>query len=149
MDNTDQDEVLLARRFAEDKNVLSELVAPLEEFSDLARLHGFIPVLTYLPSAHSVYAPYVKFYDPSISHDLRSFSEGQRSFLRRIAKKFDLIFIDLIPPLRRAASDLGARELLFFPVNLHFSQRGHEVVAEAIVETLRKKTTRRGIRLFQ
>jgi hypothetical protein len=148
LDNADQDEVRSARKLIDDDSVLTLLDAPLESFADLAQRHAFLPVLAYSPSAHTAYAEQAQFADPALAPLLERFSNTQRAYLRRKAATLGLVFIDLTPTLRRSAAALGARDLLYFPVNLHYTQRGHSVVAEAITEALRRESVRRGITLF-
>jgi hypothetical protein len=148
LDNADQDEVRSARSLADDDSVLSLLDAPLESFAGLARRHAFLPVLVYSPSAHTAYADQVLFADPALAPLLERFSDIQRAYLRRKSTALGLVFIDLTPALRRSAVELGARDLLYFPVNLHYTQRGHSVVAGVIVDELRRESVRRGTTLF-
>jgi hypothetical protein len=135
-ENTDRDEVehaMLVQRGI----VSFDLFEPaLERYAALALEHGFVPVVSYTPSAHTTYADFVRFEEPSLAPLLREFSEDQRGWLAQRCRTLGLRFVDLTPALRAAARSGRERELLYFPSNLHLSQAGHRVVAAALRDFL-------------
>ncbi|MHC4939208.1 MAG: hypothetical protein ACYTHK_09595 [Planctomycetota bacterium] len=109
---------------------------PLEDFKALADEHGFRPLVTYTPWAHAVYAP-VTWSDPELPKTLEAFSREQRAYLRKKCAELGIEFLDLEPALRAAVSEPNVENLLYYPTTIHFTARGHEVVAAAIAEKLR------------
>jgi hypothetical protein len=136
LENTDLDEVAHARALRDGKISLAVLEEGLGRFVELARRHGFEPVVLYTPSAYTAYGDYVEFEDPALGELMPWFSRAQRDFLRSKGEALGYRFVDLIPALRQAASEHGGRALLYFPTNVHLSQLGNEVVARAVADAL-------------
>ncbi len=134
--NTDKDEVLTALDLEAGAIRFDAMDGALERFAALSREHGFRAVVSYAPSAHTAYAEFVEFEDPRLKPLLAEFSRAQRSHLQHLASTLGLHFLDLTPALRDAARKEQGARLLYFPINVHFTPAGHEVVAKAVVETL-------------
>jgi lysophospholipase L1-like esterase len=64
------------------------------------------------------------------------FSATQRRHLAERSAALGLPFVDLSPALQAEARRLEGRELLYFPANVHYTPRGHRVVAEALARAL-------------
>lgn len=140
-DNADTDEAEYARRLYEQEirfEVLALLKEPLEEFVALARRYDFVPLVTYTPSAYTVYGAQVVFEDPTLGELMPWFSRQQRSFLEQQAEEIGYIFVDLTPALQAAAPARGAEDLLYYRYDLHLTPAGHVVVAEAIHEAMQE-----------
>ena len=135
-ENADRDELLSARAFARGAISLEPLNEPLLKLAALAREHGFVPIVAYIPSAHIAYAESVRFSDPSLAEPLAAFDEAQRAFLRRQVAALGMRFVDTTLALRAGATSAGA--LLYFPTNLHLSPAGHLAVADALEPALRE-----------
>lgn len=132
--NEDRDEVrhaqMVQNRTPAGELQFSQVVEePLAMFVELSRQHNFTPIVTYTPSAYTAYAANVKFADPSLSEIMPAFSRYQRDFLKKEGQKLDYVFIDLTPALQEATQPTN---LLYFPVNRHFTPAGHKVIAEAL-----------------
>ena len=54
----------------------------------------------------------------------------------RKAGELGFVFVDLIPPLQKAAAELQDRELLYNPANVHWTIKGNRVVAEALARAI-------------
>ncbi|MEM8884023.1 MAG: hypothetical protein AAGD14_08145 [Planctomycetota bacterium] len=112
----------------------------LHDFVALAKEHGFRPIVTYSPWAHAVYGP-VEFAQLGLREKLEAFSREQRAYFAGKAKELGYTFIDLEPALKKEAGREGnpPREdnLLYYPTTIHYTARGHAVVAEAIAAKLR------------
>jgi hypothetical protein len=136
VENGDRDEVRNARRLRAGESSLELYDQALETFAALAREHGFLPILSYAPSAFSAYAEFVEFLDPGIAELMLWFCDSQREHLRRKSEELGLVFVDLTPALRRAARELQAAELLYRPISVHPSRAGYETVAKTVAEVL-------------
>src|SRR5207247_519080 len=101
--NVDTDEVRSARELRAGTLSLDCFHEGLEGFADLARDRGFVPVLTYTPSAHTAYSQFVEFRDPTLADLLPWFSRSQRDFLRKESERLGVAFLDLTPTLQEAA----------------------------------------------
>ncbi len=135
-ENTDRDEVehaMLVRRGLVSFDLFE---AALERYAALAHEHGFVPVVSYTPSAHTAYADFARFEDPSLAPLLGQFSERQRAWLAQRCAALGLPFVDLTAALRAAARSGREHALLYFPSNLHLSQAGHRVIATSLRDFL-------------
>jgi hypothetical protein len=136
--DADESEVRHARMLRAGSVSLAAFDEALETFAALAREHGFQPVVAYSPSAYTAYADFVAFDDGSLAELMPWFSGEQRRYLARRATELELIFVDLTPALQQAARSLEASELLYYPVNVHYTPRGHRVVAEALAKEMER-----------
>jgi lysophospholipase L1-like esterase len=138
-ENSDRDELRLAMVLDQGLIDLSVFDDALATFADLAGEQGFVPVLAYSPSAHTAYANYVEFSDPSAGPVLARYSERLRGYFRDAAERYGLHFVDLTEFLRAeidAQGDAQAERLLYFPFNVHFTPEGHRIVARGLAESL-------------
>ncbi|HXC51025.1 MAG TPA: hypothetical protein VN634_09100 [Candidatus Limnocylindrales bacterium] len=131
LENRDRDEVAAARRFERGVATPELWAGALSRFGALAREHGFLAVVSYTPSAHTIYSDHLRFADPTIEPVLRKLDDAQRAWLAGHADADGYVFHDLTPELRSAAANPRPSNLLYDPTTMHFSARGHEVVAEA------------------
>jgi hypothetical protein len=134
--NADESEVRVARLLRAGEVSLGAFDLALEGFAALAREHGFAGIVSYSPSAHTAYAPWVEFEDPSLGPLLAWFSAAQRQHVAERCAALGLAFADLTPALQAAARERGERELLYFPVNVHYTEAGHRLVAETLAGVL-------------
>lgn len=86
-ENKDTDEVLSARSLYNKKINLEVFAEALETYVMLSRQHGFIPVVTYTPSAYTAYANNVVFDDPALGKLMSWFSWEQRNFFKTKGKE--------------------------------------------------------------
>lgn len=135
--NTDKDEVRTALDLRDGRIALAAFDDALDAFARLACAHGFRPIISYAPSAHTAYANVIEFADPGLSDLMPWFSGVQREHLRKRADALGLEFIDLTPAMQAAVRERRGSRLLYFPINLHYTPDGHEVAAEAVAEVLR------------
>lgn len=135
-ENGDRDQVVYARLLERGAVELAVFDEALARYAALAREHGFLPVVAYTPSAHTAYAEFVRWSDPSVGPPLAAASAAQRDWLARRSAELGLRFVDLTGPLCAAARAARERELLYFPTNLHLTQAGHRVVAERLAAIL-------------
>ncbi len=145
--NADRGEVRQARALARGDIGFEAFDAALERFAALGREHGFLPVLSYAPSAHTAYAEFVRFADETLAELMPRFSQAQRSYLADRAAQLGLEFIDLTLELQQAARSSAADELLYSPVNVHYTVAGHGVAAEILARRLGRVTIVQGQRL--
>lgn len=132
LQNNDQDEVRTARDLDTGTLRLELLDPALDHFAALAREHGFLGVVAYAPTAYTAYAEFVAFHDPTLAAPLASFSRRQREHLQAAVEARALVFVDLTPALQRAAHERRGRELLYYPVNVHYTPAGQRVVADTL-----------------
>ncbi len=141
--NEDQDEVYQARsvqnRTPGGENLVKKVInEPLAVFVKLARQYGFVPVVSYTPSAYTAYAAKVAFKDPTLTETMSGFSQYQREFLKLQGQELGYKFIDLTQPLQMAAQAGGPDKLLYFPDNRHLTPAGHATVALALRQALQE-----------
>lgn len=111
----------------------------LETFKELSGEHDFLPVLIYIPPGFVTYGDYVTFEDPTYGDVRTEFSTRQREYFAKKAKELDIVFLDTVPHLKDAAEDFrSGTRLLYFPTNLHLTQHGHAVIAEAILSNVQE-----------
>ncbi|MFQ5545395.1 MAG: hypothetical protein ACE5FE_05380 [Acidiferrobacterales bacterium] len=140
IDNTDGSEIIQAKRLRAQETDLEIFTEALKTFVDLSRQNTFVPVVTYTPSAHTVYGANVVFEDAALSDLMPWFSRTQRSFFKAKGDELGYMFIDLTSSLQAAALSKGAQDLLYYPSNLHLTRRGHKVIAERISGALQGRT---------
>lgn len=136
LENADESEVRAARRLRDGEADLSAFDEALARFAELGREHGFTPMVTYAPSAYTAYASRVEFEDESLTELMPWFSETQRRYVRELCGRLGIEFLDLTPALQEASRELGPDELLYWPINVHWTQRGNGVVAETLAPAL-------------
>lgn len=136
LENTDKEEVFYAELLLAKKVDLNVFNDALESFVKLSKQHKFIPIVTYTPSAHTVYASYVIFDDPTLKVTLNVFSDFQREFFKIKGEEMGYIFFDLTPSLQSAASSSKSQNLLYYRTNLHLTSYGHEIIAKTLSELL-------------
>lgn len=134
--NNDRDEVRTAGD-VEAGALAFELFDPaLDRFAALAHANGFVPVVAYAPTAYTAYAEFVRFRDPSVGPPLAAFSAGQRAHLATATAARGITFVDLTPALQAAARERGG-ELLYYPLNVHYTPAGQRVVADTLAAAIR------------
>lgn len=127
--NSDIGEVKYARRTANGDIGFDLFAEPLEAFAALAAEHGFIAVVTLLPSAHTGYIDSVRFEDEAVGREVAAFSRAQRSWLAGNAERIGYRFIDVVPAFRE---QVKSSPVAFYPANVHFTRDGHAIVARAL-----------------
>lgn len=139
--NADTDEVQMAR-LVRDKvlnpGVWQSLEEALGAFVALSKQYHFVPVVSYSPSAHIAYANSIIYEDPSLYELMPWLNQELRAFFRKEGQELGYTFIDLTPALQAAAQNNDSKSLLYSRADLHFSRRGHRVVAEALNQALQK-----------
>jgi hypothetical protein len=136
LQNADESEVLYAKKLKSGEIEFSAFEDPLTQFVELANAHGFKPVVAYSPSAYTSYADYVEFADPMLNTLMPWFSQAQRQFLSETADKLGYTFVDLAPALQAAGHALREKELLYHPINVHFTMKGNRIVAETLARVI-------------
>jgi hypothetical protein len=139
VDSLDEDEVLYARRVLDGRISLDLWDDALRRFGELAREHGFTPVVSYTPSAHTAYGERVRFSDPELRPLLAEFSHRQREFLAERASAMGYLFRDLTPDLQQAAARSDASSLLYDPHSIHLTPAGHEAIADSLAHFLAER----------
>lgn len=105
----------------------------LKTFTALARQHHFRPVVALTPAAYDVYGERVRFEDPVSQTLIYWFTHMERQYFSDSANELGYTFVDFTPALQEAST---GKDLLYFPVNGHYSRAGHAVVAQALLEGL-------------
>jgi len=130
--NADKVEVRYAGMLQRGEVQLSAFDQALERLAALGQRHDFLPVVSYAPSAYTAYADFVAFEDEALATLMPWFSGVQRAYLRQKSEALGIAFIDLTPALQAAARDLQAKELLYYPANVHYTREGHRVVGDVL-----------------
>jgi hypothetical protein len=132
LQNADESEVRMAHQLQQGNIDLSVLDDALSTYVELARHHGFTPFVAYSPSAYTTYAGFVEFDDPSLTELMPWFSRTQRDYLQNKSRELGFIFVDLTPALQAAARERRQADLLYHPINVHFTISGNRIVAETL-----------------
>jgi hypothetical protein len=143
VENRDQGEVVYARRLQASTVTPHVFDEALQAFAKLARDHDFIPIVSYSPAAYTAYADFVSFADPRMGPLMGWYSRTLRGYLADASARLGLVFVDLTPALRAAASQLQGRGLLYSPINVHYLPAGHDVVAAALAKAVMQELSRR------
>ena len=130
--NLDVDEIIHARQLLNGELGLEVFTDALRAFVELSGEFGFEPVVTYIPSAHTAYSNNVVFRDPDLSFLLEEYNRLMTGYFSEAAGKLGFRFIDLTPAMQESAANSGIDELLYFPVNLHLTRFGHQVIADRL-----------------
>ncbi len=136
--NNDRDEVRTARDVESGALALELFDPALDRFTALARENRFLPVVAYAPTAYTAYAEFVRFRDPTVGPPLAAFSARQREHLAHAAAARGLAFVDLTPAFQAAARERGG-ELLYYPLNVHYTPAGQRVVADTLAAAIRSR----------
>lgn len=134
--NTDRDEVRHAAALRAGTIGLDAYDDALARFLRLAEEHGFLAVVAYTPSAHTVYQEWVRFRAPEIAEPLAAFSDAQREYFARKSQELGFVFVDVTPALRAAAAEHLGDELLYYASDLHFAPAAHVIVARELAEAI-------------
>lgn len=136
IDNADREEVGFAA-WLRDQRVQPELFDDaLRDFLALSREHGFVPIVAYIPSAHTAYADMARFDEVQVAGLMRAYSESLRHYFARQATQLGFRYVDLTPALQQEARGLDSSQLLYFHSNVHLTPRGHEIVARELTQVL-------------
>lgn len=121
---------------------LDETAKAIEQGYRLCQSQGVKLVVVFVPTMVRLMEPYLTFdrAEDRARYLPNSFSNGKNDFGGRIAEfcgKLGCSFIDTLPALRQA----GAKDNrdLYIPVDEHLDIRGHQVVAQTIVEWIRSQ----------
>ena len=66
------------------------------------------------------------------------FSASQRTHLRERCAALGLEFLDLTSALQAAARERGPEDLLYWSINIHWTQAGNRVVSEALAPEIER-----------
>lgn len=139
LDNVDRDEMHYAQRLHNREieiDVTQVLSEGLQTFVDLAKANNFTPVVSFTPSAHITYEPFVEFENPTLNNLMPWFHQQQHDFIEEQAETLGFVFIDLTPALKEAARTNGSDNLLYYERSLHLTATGNGVVAETLSQEL-------------
>ena len=131
--NQDRDEVNYSSRLVSGQISPTVIEPALNTFIELAKVHDFVPLVSFIPSAHTAYAKSVSFNDEEVGRVVKAGSVIQREWLRNFAFKNGITFIDLASVFQEA------REMLpisHFPVIVHLTPEGHRLVADEIAKSI-------------
>jgi GDSL-like Lipase/Acylhydrolase family len=133
--NNDVDEVMLAR------DLLSRKVSPevwsrdIDTITTLASKYHAQLLIAYIPPAYITYSP-VLFQDQNIAHDVMSAHQLQVEYLAKTLRERRVTFVDTTPFLQQTSR--SSHQPLYFPGNVHLTERGNEAVATALAPTVRR-----------
>jgi len=139
IENTDVDEVQFAKRLQNREIDFQLFDDVVEQFVMLSVRNAFVPVVAYIPSAHTAYEKYVQFADSTLSTLMPEFSRQQRDYFQRKGQQLGFLFVDLTPRLQTAAAESSIDDLLYLRRTLHLTVRGHDVVAKELVEFIQNQ----------
>jgi hypothetical protein len=133
LQNTDLDEIESASKVASGNLGFDLFNEGLKQFTEIAKSHHFIPIVTYSPSVHTGYQDFAVFEDTSLTNILKPFSQKQRAYFKEKGSELGYCFVDLTPAFRKAAPAYNHPDkLLYYQSSLHLTRFGHEVIASEI-----------------
>jgi hypothetical protein len=132
--NGDRDEVAFARALVDGSIDLSVFEEAMTDFAGLSREHGFTPVIVYVPAAYTAYGAAATFEEPAIQRTMRDFSGRLRGWFAGAARRKGMVYLDTTERLAAAATASSSSSPVYFPVNVHLTPAGHDVVADAVEE---------------
>lgn len=134
VNNEDTNELEIARHVNDGKVKPDIYVDVVTQFANLAREHGFRPLVVLVPSAHTAYARTIAFSDPSLAPIIKSAAETNGKWLAKTAADLGVAYFDASDAMQKAAL---TRPLLYFPSNVHLTPEGHRALAEAVAPAVR------------
>lgn len=117
---------------------LQKVVAVLKEAYQLVRQDGARFMIVFVPQAYRVYRGVLNF--EGVGGDvnqwgLNDLPDRLRSVVQDISPDID--YVDLTPALRSAA---GKNVLVYLPDDTHWTNHGHQVVAQVLADALMSET---------
>ena len=108
----------------------------LSEFKKLSVANNFKLIIVYIPSKFQLNEIYLKAFlkknkKENFAYDL----DTPDRLLKEICQRSGIIFLDLKPEFKKVKSPLS----LYFKIDPHFNESGHELVAKIIYNFLSKK----------
>jgi len=135
--NAHADDLARARDLVKGQVGLTVFDDAIREFVRLGVETGFVPLLIYMPSAHTAYGACTVFQDPGAKEALDRAHEEQLAYFRRMAEALHYRLVDLTDSMREATSGCREPRLLYLPNDLHLTTFGHSVVANRLASELR------------
>nr|WP_165073645.1 hypothetical protein [Paludisphaera rhizosphaerae] len=105
----------------------------LSGVSDLCRENGVALVVAFVPAKLRIYRDLCRFQadSPCPAWPFDELPKDFRSLVEKLGP--DVVFVDLTTPMRRAAE---GGKLVYLPDDVHWSEEGHQVAAEALASVL-------------
>jgi hypothetical protein len=133
--NGDTDELALAKKLQDGKLGVELYGPPLTQFVALAREKGFVPIVTIMPAAYTVYQDSITYENPSIAPAMRAYSDRQRQWLAENSAKIGYEFVDPTDYVKRRAA---SGPLIYFPSDMHPTPEGHKALAEGVADKVKE-----------
>jgi hypothetical protein len=141
LENVDTDELFYANKIYELKNPENYLndkyFQPLSNLKETAEKFKSKIFLVYIPSSYNSFGDNIVFNNKKHKFLLSNFSKVQRKVLRILCKKLDINFIDTSDGIKDYNIS-NPKILSHFPVNVHLTSNGHNLVKEIIINKLNK-----------
>lgn len=140
IENSDTDEIFYANKMKEMENsnifLYKKFYDPLYKIRNLANIYNSKIHLVYIPSAYNAFGENIRFEGKDYGKILSYFHKLQKKTLKKISKELEINFIDTSKRIIKF-NDSNPKILTHFPVNVHLTEKGHEVISYAILDALK------------
>ncbi len=141
LENVDTDEIFYANKIYEmdypEIYLNEKYYKPFLNLKETAEKFQSKIFLVYIPSSYNSFGDNVVFKNEEHKLLLSNFSKIQRKVLKTICEKLDINFIDTSNDIKKY-NKTNPKVLSHFPVNVHLTSYGHNLVKEIIISHFKK-----------
>ena len=141
LENVDTDEIFYANKINQLKNpeiyLTDKYFQPFYNLKETAKKFKSKIFLVYIPSSYNSFGDNIVFSNKKHKLLLSNFSKIQRKVLKTLCKRLDIYFIDTSDGIKEY-NITNPKILSHFPVNVHLTSNGHNLVKEIIINKLNK-----------
>ena len=140
IENSDTDEIFYANKMKEMENsnifLYEKFYDPLYKIRNLANIYNSKIHLVYIPSAYNAFGKNIRFEGKDYGKILSYFHNLKKKTLKKISKELEINFIDATKNIINF-NNLNPKILTHFPVNVHLTEKGHEIISDSIIDALK------------
>ena len=141
LENVDTDEIFYANKIYEMENpeiyLNNKYFQPFLKLKEIAKKFKSQMILVYIPSSYNSFGDNVVFNNEKHKILLSNFSRIQRKVLKSICEKLDIKFVDTSNGIVEY-NKTNPKVLSHFPVNVHLTSYGHNIVKNIIISYINK-----------
>jgi hypothetical protein len=141
LENVDTDEIFYANKIYEMNNpkvyLNDKYFEPFSNLKETAKKFQSKIFLVYIPSSYNSFGNNIVFNNEKHKFLLSNFSKIQREVLKKICEQLNINFIDTSKGIEKY-NETNPNILSHFPVNVHLTSEGHNLVKEIIISHFNK-----------
>jgi hypothetical protein len=141
LENVDTDEIFYANKIYEMNNpkvyLNDKYFEPFSNLKETAKKFQSKIFLVYIPSSYNSFGNNIVFNNEEHKFLLSNFSKIQREVLKKICEQLNINFIDTSKGIEKY-NETNPNILSHFPVNVHLTSEGHNLVKEIIISHFNK-----------